>query len=255
MISGTRTSDIRKAVAARFSGEEWACFFEVASGTGGNAGRSADALAMNMYPSRGLRVHGVEIKASRGDWLRELKTPAKSEPIQRYCDHWWIATLPGIVAEGELPPTWGLLELHGKSLRQKVAAPLLNALPMERAFIASLLRSAARRASVELRDAVEKRTEEARTKMADDIERAVNSRTDSHRRLQQAVDDFEKASGISIRDQWFSTAQLGEAVKLIKDLGITTIHGRLGQVARNARAFADQVDLALPQLLSTGEEE
>jgi hypothetical protein len=72
------TAALKEALTVRFSGEEWARFFEVASGTGAQAGRSADMLAMNMFPSRGLRIHGVECKASRSDWLRELKNPLLS---------------------------------------------------------------------------------------------------------------------------------------------------------------------------------
>jgi len=34
----------------------------------------------------------------------------------------WYMTPPGIVQPSELPPSWGLLEVHEKSVRQKVRA-------------------------------------------------------------------------------------------------------------------------------------
>jgi len=43
-----------------------------------------------LWPSRGLHLMGFEIKAGRGDWLRELKDPGKAEGIAAYCDQWWV---------------------------------------------------------------------------------------------------------------------------------------------------------------------
>ena len=53
-------------------------------------GRYADAVAMNLFPSRGLALHGFEIKVSKSDFKSEIENPEKSVPVQQYCDHWWI---------------------------------------------------------------------------------------------------------------------------------------------------------------------
>lgn len=98
-----RTGDIKAAMRARYCAPEWALMFEVGDGTGVNQRRWADAVAMNLWPSRGMEVNGFEIKVSRSDWQRELKNPAKAESVQQYCDRWWIVTAPGIVKDGELP--------------------------------------------------------------------------------------------------------------------------------------------------------
>src|SRR5512137_2876743 len=45
--------------------------------------RTADALAVSVFPSRGLYAVGFEIKTDRGDWRRELADPEKSEEIMR----------------------------------------------------------------------------------------------------------------------------------------------------------------------------
>ncbi len=68
---------------------------------------------MNLYPSRGLEINGFEVKGSRQDWIKELKSPEKSAPVQRFCDRWWIVAPAGIIQPGELPPTWGQFENGG----------------------------------------------------------------------------------------------------------------------------------------------
>jgi hypothetical protein len=68
---------------------------------------------MNLYPSRGLEINGFEVTASRQDWIKELKSPEKSAPVQRFCDRRWIVAPAGIIQPGELPPTWGQFENGG----------------------------------------------------------------------------------------------------------------------------------------------
>jgi hypothetical protein len=46
---------------------------------------------MSLWPSRGIELHGIEIKVSRNDWLKELGDPAKADEIARFCDRWWVA--------------------------------------------------------------------------------------------------------------------------------------------------------------------
>lgn len=65
-------------------------------------------------------VHGFEIKVSRADWLRELKTHgAKSALWRTYCHYWWIVVPDAsIVQPGELPDGWGLLVGRKRLARQ-----------------------------------------------------------------------------------------------------------------------------------------
>lgn len=123
-------------------GYEWAFLTEVPSATGSSYRGSADAIAMNLWPSRGLALHGFEIKCARGDWLRELKKPEKADRFIRFMDRWWIvAANDGVVLDGELPDNWGLLVLRGRRLVCKVEAPKLSSEPVSRQFLAALLRS------------------------------------------------------------------------------------------------------------------
>lgn len=240
------TAAIRKALQTRFAAPEWACFFEVAQGTGSNGGRSADCVAMNMFPSRGLRVHGVEIKASRSDWQRELRDPTKAEPIMRFCDHWWIAARAGVVLDGELPPTWGLLEMQGTVLRQKVAAPKLDAEPMDRAFIAALLRRAAGRAAGELDQAVRDKLAGNEQVIADRVKREVDMRSHKLRSLQASIAEFEQRSGVKFEE--YAMGDIGAAVKLVRETGLVARWGNTLQgLANQARTFADRADAALAE--------
>lgn len=138
--------DMRAALRHRFRAPRWGLLFEVRSRTGfagewyGNV-RSADEIAMGVEPSC-LELHGIEVKRSRGDWLRELRDPAKAAEVMRYCDRWWLATSSAeIVRPEELPPGWGLLVVRGDGkLVQRVAAPKLEAEPVTREFLAAMFR-------------------------------------------------------------------------------------------------------------------
>lgn len=96
--------------------------FEVSNAPGHGRSRSADCIAVGLWPSRGLRMIGHEIKVSRGDWLRELKQPAKAEAFVAGCHEWWLVTEPGGARLEELPPGWGLMERSGSRLHALRAA-------------------------------------------------------------------------------------------------------------------------------------
>jgi hypothetical protein len=76
-----KTSDINAALRRFYKTTEYALMFEVADSTGANSHRRADAVAMNLWPSRGLYIEGIEVKVSRSDWRKELDTPSKSWPV------------------------------------------------------------------------------------------------------------------------------------------------------------------------------
>src|SRR6266849_640871 len=101
---------IQAALRDRYPIRAWALFFEVADGTGAYQRGYADALAMSLYPSRGLDLHGFEVKTARQDWLNELKNPDKAERFAKFCDYFWLVTGSEEVAKkDEVPANWGLL--------------------------------------------------------------------------------------------------------------------------------------------------
>jgi hypothetical protein len=85
--------------------------------------RRADLVRVGMWHSRGTGVDVHEIKVSRADWLRELDDPAKAEAWWPHCNRFWVVAPPGVVAPGELPEGWGLMELPSSGRRFKVRVP------------------------------------------------------------------------------------------------------------------------------------
>jgi len=134
--------DIVAALHKRFPAPEYVAFQEVANGTGANARRWIDVLVMAIWPSRGLQVIGIEIKVSKADWKRELADPRKADAIGKYCDQWWIAAPPSIVDPETLPLNWGLMELGPRGFKTIKKAPKLKPEPLNKGFVASILRSA-----------------------------------------------------------------------------------------------------------------
>lgn len=128
----------RDALLLRHPRSEYVVLEEVSNA---DTSRRADAIAIALWKSRGFVMHGFERKASRSDWLRELKDPGKAESMFGLCDFWWLVVNDEeIVKDGELPVGWGLLVLGQNGLRKKVEAPRLT--PGERPwqFICRLLR-------------------------------------------------------------------------------------------------------------------
>lgn len=138
----------------RGNGIRWVCAEHVRCDAGFWASRTADFMAVDMWPSTGNAVHGHEVKVSRSDWLTELRTPEKSLPFTELVDYWWLVVAdPSIVRANELPTGWGLLVLNKGGLRAKVRPHRLNTTagsslaahraqpPLPRGFVAALLRA------------------------------------------------------------------------------------------------------------------
>ena len=130
-------NEVFDRICNRFEAPAWVVLPQVRSTTGySRKERYADALAMSVWPSRGLELHGFEIKVNRADWRKEFRTPEKAEEIAQYCHKWWIvAANDTIVLEGELPPNWGLLiaSKNGKKfkrLKEVTPAKVLRPRPL-----------------------------------------------------------------------------------------------------------------------------
>jgi len=232
---GWTERDVVIALAKRYPDPEWAFFPQARSGTGYiSCLRTADAIAMNLWPSRGMEVHGFEVKVNRSDFLNELRNPEKADSIARYCDRWWLVIAGGygdeeanIVRSGELPPAWGLLVMHGNVLKCDVEAPKLEALPLDRHFVASLLRNQAQCPNKELREKYEEGL-----KQGEEMARRES------RRLREDVEKFEAASGIKMADSW-SIGNVGRAVKVLTGMRYDVAHIR--DSAARAQTIADML--------------
>lgn len=234
---------IAKLLVERFPPPEWVLGFEVRNSTGFGASRAADAIAMNCYQSKGLEIHGFEVKVARSDWLRELRDGDKAETMAQFCDRWWIVAPAGVVERAELPKTWGLMLVGEDAIRQSVAAPLITRSDaLERPFVAAMLRGILTRAikpsEDELRDARQAGRKEA---FAESARARAAAEADARREAsdaQKAIDEFEAASGVQI-GRW-DGGDIGAAVKALRKMG-SRHHCALASAERAMRRCLDEV--------------
>lgn len=243
------TAHARDMLRKRFASPEWALMEEVAPATGGGT-RYADAVAMNLWRSRGHQVLGFEIKVSRGDWLRELKKPEKAEDIYRYCDQWWIVAPRGVVKEGELPVNWGLFELRATGIAQVKAAPQLEPQQLTKAFFASLMRRGHEQISSIAERMQHAAVMEARSEIDNRVRDEIERRTRHHKQLAEKVAEFEKLTGLRI-DHYAGPPI--ETVRLAQRLeGLRTYRGdgplsALVQIAQSLERAASEVRKAVDE--------
>ena len=238
------SSEIASKLQIKFTPPEWALFFEVRSATGFGMGmRTADAIGMSTYRSKGLKIHGFEFKSSRSDLLNELKDASKAAAIQKYCDHWWLVLgRKDLIKAGELPSTWGLMVPRGDDLYVEVRAPELKPCDLDRLFVASLLRSAKKEELSKWRERQIEREGYMRGEKAGLAEAAWELK-----QLRESVETFEKASGVSVQDRWRS-GRIGVAVKYIVESGVERMNERLRNYMKSVRSAADDVDKILTEL-------
>lgn len=133
---------------------EWVFLTEVRTRTGWEWERYIDAFAMNMWPSmKHVRV-AYEVKASRSDWLHELRLP--KNVWKHKCDHavalsnrFYFVLAEGIwqpTDRAMLPENTGvkIVRADGKRSRNVVRTPTRQLGPIPEGFVAMLLRAAKR---------------------------------------------------------------------------------------------------------------
>jgi len=212
---------LERLLAERYGAPEWVFLRQVSNGSGAAHRRTADGLALNCYPSRGMELHGFEIKVTRHDWQRELRDPDKSVPVQKFCDRWWLViSKEEFVEPGELPPTWGLMVVEVKrgkpGLKVVTPAPKLEEPErLTRAFVASVLRNAAAVVTPEA-----KFKEHYNAGYKDGLVVGEDTASARVRRLEResqewrdAKSAFEDASGLRI-SPW-TAGKMGEAVAML----------------------------------------
>lgn len=237
-----KTKELMAKLSPKYKEPAYAFLQEVRNSTGfvGTV-RSADAIAMSLWPSRGLDLSGFELKVSRSDWLHELNQPQKADEIAPYCDFWWLVVADeSIVLEGELPPTWGLMAAvgRGRSLKIIKEAPRLEAKELTRGLLASILRNATSGTvpSSSLADMLQTARDSAIANCNYKIESANKERDE----IKQLVREFEQASGLSVSSRWGGGKELGQIVRLVKN-DIDTYKKDLSEMADKAQRIADNI--------------
>lgn len=211
-------------VQQSYPSPEWAVFFEVSNGTGANARRRADAVALGVWPSRGHTLVGFEFKEDRRDWLREKDNPEKAEAVASHCDCWYVvAGTDAIVKLEELPAPWGLLVANKdrtKLLTKKPCEPFpdRDKTTMRRSFVSAMLRKVTE--TTISKSEVDRLVREA-------VERALERTREGHElkhlreqveRQRIAFDTFKKITGVDLYHGWQGPAKIAAAVEVVLHL-------------------------------------
>lgn len=139
------TDELKELLAAKYCPPAYALLWEVADSTGAGQGGYADAVAMSLYPSAGLELHGFELKVSRSDLARELANPAKCERLAQRVTRWWLVLGEGVAYDpAEIPTPWGIQVAKDGKLAIKRHSAQLHPGPVSisRPFLGALLRRA-----------------------------------------------------------------------------------------------------------------
>lgn len=242
-------SALLAALRRRYPAPEFAFIAGVRNSTGfSSTVRTADAVAMSLWRSRGLHLYGFELKSYRGDWLREKADPEKADEIAAFCSFWWIvAGGDEIVEPSELPGSWGLMvPTKTGALRTVVAAKLLeDPKPVTRGFLAAILRRAQEDAPAtqEIAAATEAAIA-AERKRTESVNEIVQNRTANElERLKGTISTFEAQSGLKI-DRWSGDA-IGNAVRLFRETNLLSVENELRYAADRMRGVATNVEALL----------
>lgn len=136
------SKDLIQLLALEWPSPDCAFIPEFRSGTGWGRSQRADAIAMHLWPSKGLELIGFELKISRSDWLRELKQGDKANHMKQFCDRWYVVASDSKVVKyaHELPEGWGLMFCEKGKIVTMIEAPKLEPIPIDRLILASLMR-------------------------------------------------------------------------------------------------------------------
>lgn len=218
---------VLERLRCRYPYPEWLVADEVTLDYQGKTFR-VDAIAANLWVSRGLHLHGFEIKVSRSDWLKELQCVGKCEAGRRFCDRWWLVSPPDVAKREELPEGWGWIQTNGVGLRIAKQAPH-NESPdkLNTELVVRLLRAACEKSPAAL-VAIARAHESASSahkQARADVEREMGWKRDRdaekasrYSDLLQRVQEFEDASGLargSIAHGHVSAKRLGRAVNAL----------------------------------------
>lgn len=243
--------DFFEALKRKYDAKEWALIPQVRNATGFQSRtRTADAIAVSLWPSRGIDAHGFEFKDSRSDWKKELDQPEKAEEIGRYCAYWWVVVSDvKIVKNEELPAAWGLMTLdeEGEKVRVVKQAPRRGAESPGWKFCAAVLRAAAeatipeaeitKRIDKAVAKAKDEAAEQARRVRDDAVKREKEMAGREYQKLLDVVSAFEKSSGIELH-AWMgprNAEKLGEATKFV-------LSGGLAQAKADIARLVEQCD-------------
>lgn len=242
---------IMDLIRGKHSGQAWATLPQVPDGTGGHKSRTADALAMSLWPSQGLHLHGFEIKVIRSDWLREIQDPSKADTFASRCDYWWIVAPEGVVQLAEMPGSWGLMQptRNGQGLTVKKGAER-RASPegIDRPFLAAIFRALHRDlpGKKELSAEYERGYKECRERLTGgrEAEKHAKKLEEDYRlkKLRESVEAFEAVSGIKIDE--YNGDRVGDLLMAIDAARMPALLGYISRLADSCETSAKDLHRA-----------
>ncbi|HTH58276.1 MAG TPA: hypothetical protein VL728_19655 [Cyclobacteriaceae bacterium] len=210
---------IYEILRRKYPENEYCLMEEVSDAAGYHRSRSADFIVVNLWPSRGLAINGIELKSFRNDWLSELKKPQKAENIFQYCDYFWLLTSDDNVAKiEEIPISWGWMTIKNEKVFVKKEAPKLEPRPVSRHFMCSMLKRAVDKTGFIHRDSIKDEIEKQNESTKISKEWELKRLGEENAQLTKIINDFKESSGIDLHStRWngYKPSKIGEAVKFI----------------------------------------
>lgn len=236
-------AQVRAALRRHYAAPAHGLAFEVAAATGFDARRHIDAIAMDLWPSRGLALTGIEIKVSLGDFRREIKDPAKAEELAQYCDYFIIAAPKNLIARADLPMAWGLLEFdEDGSGRMNVAPTKTPAKEIGRPLLAAIMRASSRGIDKESNEAEIGRLKEAQNtafneRVEREAERIAKRATEASEHWNALVTAIGEDPG-----RFWDSGDLIRAVKVVMTSGVARSYVGLRSVQMHLATLMGKLD-------------
>lgn len=208
--------DVYSLLRKRYPAEEYVLLKEVSDATG-SRNRSLDYMVVNLWPSRGLSIIGIEQKSHRSDWLNELKNPKKQELHYKYCDYFYLLTTAEKVAYiNEIPETWGWMHIKDGSIRIIKQAPKNDAESIPRSLLCSMLRRAADKTGYVYETLVDEKVLERVKDKELQFENKYKYLNQQYDELREIIREFEKYSGIDIMGRYSYNQKLKDIGQIIR---------------------------------------
>lgn len=245
--------NILQLLKKKYPSNECVVLREVSDSTGGRS-RSLDYMVINLWPSRGLSITGIELKSNRSDWLRELKDPAKQERHFKFCDYFYLLTNGNVAKIEEIPETWGWMEIVNGRFIVKKDAPKLIAEQVTRNMLCAMLRRADEKDDYVLRAEIQDEIKAAEQRGFERSERQRSTRKDDFDYLKETVAKFQEQTGVDITAASYKgfvmKKEVGEAVKIVLENDIHELKNKLEEINKISGILSKNTTEAI-KLLNT----
>jgi len=228
----------------KFPSEEYVLIAEVPDHVG-QRNRYLDFMVINLWASRGYSIIGIERKSNRGDWLKEMKTPAKQETHFRHCNYFYLLTDNENVAKlEEIPDTWGWYHINPNgTLKVMKTAPKLTPIPIPVALMCGMLRRADDKRDYVHKDQMQQFIDDKAEQIRENRNYTLEREAQNYRDLKPIVDEFEKITGVSING-YDDIKDIGEAVRQIRSGGLNNFIKRFFRISEEVKQMHERMILS-----------